>query len=451
MSAACSNGKSMNANDLQFTIYRRKGSKNWQAQFRDGKGRSVQRGTGTPNRLEAFRIASDWQQNGLPQDRIGSRRQVTEMFSTESLLETVRNAPLSNADAGQIVEILCRRGLVNVQAVKETRSNILLVKYLADFWDFEHSAYVKEKLAHGQRISKRHCYESTNRVKYWKKAFPGLLLSDLEVKKIGEFALSLKNQGLSSASLNKIMLVCSTGTSWAKRNGLLDIDPFEGSMHFSESHEKRGILTAEEVTKLFTEGKWADNRARIASLLACTTGLRAGECRAVQVQDIQPDRLFVWAWSDLDGRKQPKNGENRTVPLLPEVYKELQALVAMNPYGGRPESYIFYSAAQDKPIRPEPLLHDFEAALCSIGIDHEIRSRRNIDFHSWRHYYSTTMASIISSNKIRVVTGHKSASVFQGYSDHAREADIRDVALAEKEVFACIFGNSQPDQEIAVI
>jgi len=48
--------------------------KNWQVHFRDGKGLSIQRGTGTPNKLEAFGIASDWQRNDIPQDQVGIRR-----------------------------------------------------------------------------------------------------------------------------------------------------------------------------------------------------------------------------------------------------------------------------------------------------------------------------------------------------------------------------------------
>jgi len=437
-------------------------------QFRDSQGHSIQKGTGTPDKLEAYRIALEWKENGIPQGRTNSRRSIEETFSKELALESIQKAQLTNDDASKIVELLTQKGLVNVRVVKKNSGDVSLVSFLKDFWDFDRSQYIREKQAHGQSVSRRHCYDSTNRVKYWEEAFPNTLLSELTKQEIGSFVLSLKDKNLSSSTINKVMLVCSTAIGWAKGAGIIPDSPFEGTMRFTERHKKRGILTEEEVYRLFSEGKWADQRCRVASLLACTTGLREGECRAAQVQDIIPgsfrdrglkvpeceddtwDQLYVWGWSDLDERKRPKNGENRTVNLLPEVYDAIQTLIDNNPFGKIPETYIFFSASLDKPMRSEPLIHGLEAALASIGISKEMRLERNIDFHSWRHYFSTTISPFVASQKIRIVTGHKSPSVFQGYTDHARTADIKEVGVAAQKAFASIFSKPVVNKEIAV-
>lgn len=425
-------------------------------QFRDGRGLSIQKGTGTSDRLEAYRIASDWQQNGIPQGRSHSRRPIEAIFSSNSILEAIQEAQLTDDDANKIIDLLTKKGLVNVKVLKNAPGDVALVSFLDDFWDFDHSQYIREKQAHGQSVSRRHCYDSTNRVKYWKEAFPNTMLSELTKQEIRSFTLSLKDKGLSASTINKIMLVCSTAVGWAKVAGIISDNPFEGAMRFTERHHKRGILTEEETKKLFSEGNWTDQRCRVASLLSCTTGLREGECRAVQIRDIIPgsfrtrgaekpgeandtwDQLNVWGWSDQDRRKRPKNGENRIVNLLPEVFDELQSLIKENPYGQKPETYVFFSAFEDKPIRAEPLIHGLDSALVSIGISKEIRQERSIDFHSWRHYFSTMISPYVASQKIRIVTGHKSPSVFQGYTDHARAADIQEVGLAAQKAFGTI-------------
>lgn len=317
------------------------------------------------------------------------------------------------------------------------------------FWDYDHSPYVHEKIAHGQRISRRHCLESSNRIAYWEKDYAALSIGNLSQQEISALSLKLSAQGLSPAMINKVMLVCSTAMAWAKRHGVLERDPFEGTMRFSERHKKRGILAPEEVTALFAKGRWPNSLTRVASLLSCTTGLRAGECRAVQIQDIHNGYLTVWAWSDIDGRKPPKNGENRVVPLLPQVVEELNRLVAENPFGQSPENFVFYSAFPERPIRPEPLIKGLEAALESIGIDNNTRLERHIDFHSWRHYYAATMATYVTSRKLRVVTGHKSQSVFDGYADHAQAADVQEVKNAESAAFRHIF-DAEMDMETSL-
>jgi integrase len=61
--------------------------------------------------------------------------------------------------------------------------------------------------------------------------------------------------------------------------------------------------------------------------------------------------------------------------------------------------------------------------------------KRNIVFHSWRHFYSARMADKIEARKVMLATGHKTEAVFNAYADHALEQDLHEVAVTSEQVF----------------
>jgi len=114
-------------------------------------------------------------------------------------------------------------------------------------------------------------------------------------------------------------------------------------MKFSGASQKRAVLTDEEVRRLFVS-PWPDERAYVGNLLAMSTGLRAGEVLAIQVRDIEEDRVPVQhSWSDHDKLKGTKTGEERAVPILPEVRTAMLELMRRNPHGIGPTAFVFWS------------------------------------------------------------------------------------------------------------
>jgi integrase len=95
---------------------------------------------------------------------------------------------------------------------------------------------------------------------------------------------------------------------------------------------------------------WTDKRAYIGNLLSITTGLRSGEVLAVRKSDIGKKVLTVrHSWSFIDGLKSPKNGDERNVPLLPEVWGGLMELLEDNPHTVD-DPFVFYGLLEDKPM-----------------------------------------------------------------------------------------------------
>jgi len=392
------------------------------------------RSTGTKNRDEALLKIAEWLKSGIPTGRVRKARTLEAAAGIENILKAMRRAELNSDDALRIVQALKDRGLIDVAAVKSGKGSVLFTEFLEEFWDYEASPYIREKKAHGQSIGKRHCYESMSRFnRYWQPAFQDRRLNSITRQDLKDFSLSLADGGLAPASINKIMAVGTTCLSWAFREGLIPADPTTGLVNFSGEVKKRGVLTPLEVQALFA-AQWKDKRAYAASLLACTTGMRSGEVLAVRQMDIGERALNVrHSWSAYDGLKSPKNGEERRVPLLPEVRAKLLELAQDNPYG--PEGFIFYGSLADKPVDRNVLLDGLYDALAGVGID---AAARGIVFHSWRHYFAARMADRMTADQVSRITGHKSRAIFDEYADHITEENLEEVGRVGAEVFGNI-------------
>jgi integrase len=392
------------------------------------------RSTGTKDRDEALLAIAGWLKSGVPTGRVRKPRTLEAAAGIENVLKVIKRAELNSDDALRIVRALKGLGLIDTAAAKLGRGSVPFAEFLEEFWDYEASPYIREKLAHGQGIGKRHCYESMSRFnRYWQPAFQGRALNSIARQDLKGFSLALADRGLAPASVNKIMAVGTTCLAWAFREGIIPVDPTVGLVNFSGAVKRRGVLTPLEAQALFS-AQWRDRRAYAASLLACTTGLRCGEVLAIRRGDIGDRALNVLhSWSAYDGLKSPKNGEARRVPLLPEVRAKLLELAGENPHG--PEGFIFYGTLADKPIDRKVMLDGLHEALAAIGIDGKARG---IVFHSWRHYYAARMADRMTADQVSRVTGHKSRAVFEEYADHVTDENLEEVGRVGAEVFGNI-------------
>ncbi len=420
----------------QFYLHPRKSV--WYCELVDPKtGQKLSaRSTKCRDRDSAVAVAARWLVEGVPSKHTPGRS-VETLFTLDSILDGIRKIDdLSPNDAEKIAEALKRRGLLVSYAVPGGRGSQFLTDFLLKFWDYEDSAYVKEKRAHGQSITRGHCQKCLERVrKYWKPYFEGKRLAELTRADLKAFGLWLASseKALAAATINRVMVLGKSALRWAYENDYLAEDVVSGVATFSGASKRRGVLEPDEVTELFAEGKWTDQRIKLANVVACTTGLRQGEILALRPEDVGEVVLHVrHSWSETDGLKAPKTGEERRAPLLPEVRKALLAQAAMNPHD--PDGWIFWTPdTADHPMTARPILDGLKAALGSIGIDHRGRA---ICFHSWRHYFSARMNDRIDAKKVMRATGHATLAVFEGYADHALESDLAEIREIASEIFA---------------
>jgi len=234
------------------------------------------------------------------------------------------------------------------------------------------------------------------------------------------------------------MMVGTTALRWAFFEEIIPSDPSSGLTSFTGDKVTRDILTAEETEALFRI-KWGEKRAYAAALLSLTTGLRSGEIRALRKNDIDDSVLHIThSWNNIEGLKCPKNGEGRVVPLLPQVRAMLLQLLQETPHGGVNNPFVFYSRSPYKPCSANLFLRCFRRACMSLSdhtpfpIDFETRK---LDFHSFRHSFSTRMAERMEGNKVAKITGHRSEAAARIYQWHITARILSEMENATAQEF----------------
>jgi integrase len=369
-----------------------------------------------------------WKVNGIPAGGLKKPRSITEVAEIEAVIKLIRKSELNSDDALRIVSTLKSIGLIDIAAVKNTgRGAVPFVDFLKLFWDYDKSEYIKDRLSHGYRFSKRYAYECQIHVNSaLKPFFQDKKLNCITTDDLKELSNQLAERGLSTSTINQILLCACTPLKYAFNQKYIASNPCQGLTKFSITNKERGILTEAEAAAVFTVD-WKDKRAFVASLVACTCGARQGEIIALRKSDIGTDTINIaHSYSPLDGLKCPKNGHKRIVPLLPEVRAALMDLLNDNPHE-IPDPFIFYSIQPDRPVDPQIVLDGFKDALKKIDVEYK---SRNIIFHSWRHFFCSKITEIKDGEKVAKVSGHLSESVFKKYSDHIETKNIREVGNA---------------------
>jgi integrase len=405
--------------------------------------------TGQTSEKDAWLTVAKWDQFVIPQKDVKLKK-VEDLETFDNLLRSLKLSPLTIDDVKKIGTVLKDRDLIEGITLKSQQAAEFLSTFLLRFWDYEASPYVREKKAHFHSIGRRHCLEMTGHVKrYWNKYrnFEGKRITEVKKQDLDAFTLWLSEEKkLAPKTINNTLLAGSVAFGWMANNGLIVENPAKSVTKFSvrNTTKKRGILSLKEAQKLFSI-PWSDERSRLGNLLAALTGLRAGEILALQIRDIGDDRLFVrHSFSNADGLKSTKTGEEREVPFkFCAARKALLTLARKNPHGTGPTSFIFWSdVLSSRPMDFHFLLDGLKDALKKMGMPEKEIRERNIVFHSWRHFFTATMAFETDLNRAQVkkLTGHKTDDVFNGYADHTIEEAFQRSGDEAARVFGKIAG-----------
>ena len=441
-----------------YSIYLRNGTyyaKLWNATT---STYSTKRSTGAHTRDEAIGVVTGWLHHGLESE--DGKRPIAETLTLDTVLSGLRRLSLRPDEVGFIVDILKERSFLESATIRSDTGSTSFTHYLTTIWNYDKSPYVREKHLHGQRIGQRQCLEATRHIKYYRDYFGdakrigevtkndlrafSLWLAEHPVRSWGrkseqpETSTQQSVRRFSAGYINKVFLTGLVALKWAASHDEIQNDPGRGLMKFSGTTRLRGILTEDEVKKIFMV-HWKHERSRVASLLAMTTGLRAGEVLGLRGVDIGNDRLYVkHSWSQTDGLKSTKTGKERVIPLLPEVRNALLSLFLSNPHGTEVENFIFYSLLPGKPMDLHFLLDGLVDVIHANGISEEERIRRNIVFHSWRHYFAAHMADRLDARIVQQATGHASSSMLEHYAAHELEETFQTLKTAASDIFRSV-------------
>ena len=251
------------------------------------------RSTGETDKEAAHLQVARWERDGFP-DSGGRRRTLSETCDIDTIVQLIRQVPLVTRDAERIVSALKARELIEYAVLRDGPGAEEFIPFLLRFWDYEQSAYVREKLAHRQRIGRGHCYDMTLRVRtHWAAYFKARRLAEIRKANVRDFCIWLdKERNLQSRTINNVLAAGSVPLRWAFENDYVPINPAHGVLKFGGKSQRRGVLTEDEVRRLFSS-PWPHKRAYVGNMLSMCTGLRSGEILAIQARDIEEDRLRV--------------------------------------------------------------------------------------------------------------------------------------------------------------
>jgi integrase len=216
---------------------------------------------------------------------------------------------------------------------------------------------------------------------------------------------------------------------------MIDRNVTGGITWFSGKSAERQILTPELAQAVF-KAPWADERAKLANLLAMITGMRAGEIQGLRVQDLGQDCLYVrHSWNGMDGLKTTKTNESRMVEVpFPSLMRDLLALAAHNPYGQGMDGYVFWAERKPyKPMEQAIFNRSLRKALIQTGMSET--SAKVYTFHGWRHYFTSYMRERVNEKLLQRQTGHKTLVMLDHYSGHRLAGDREKIREAQIETF----------------
>jgi integrase len=325
------------------------------------------------------------------------------------------------------------------------------LRYLEDFWTPD-SPYVREAaLVKKRPLSVYYIRMNREGIKKHIASFPpfhGITLQKLTPALIRDWLTWMAGQGLSGYRINNVLLSMRVAVRYAVAREEIDRDPFRNVGEAAETPREKGVLTPCEVAKLIAASV-TDPRHRLVVLLGALCGMRMGEVRGLQWNDIKDGLIHIrHNWQDLEGMKAPKckggtvRENPRIVPLPSSVAAILETVRSLDP---APDSFVLGSfQKKGEPVSKVFFRYVVDKELTAIGIQGTWKGkgaapagyvneqkRRNISFHCLRHTFVTlSRLAGITDLEIQALAGHRSGAMMERYS-HAAQV-INYTAAREK-------------------
>lgn len=247
-----------------------------------------------------------------------------------------------------------------------------------------------------------------------------LITEESEKPKNGKTTRSGATANRYMASLSIVFTIACNEWQWIDENPMLKVRKFK------ETPQKDRFLTEEEINRLLQaclqfdlKGDNYNKETYLFVLIALSTGARYSEIHNLKWQNVDfKNRQFHFL--------STKNGENRGVPIIENVYKELQEFKKVR---NIKSDYLWTTKAGNKLI-------DMRVRFYKVL---ELADIQNFRFHDLRH----TVASHIAMNggsllDIAQVTGHKTMQMVKRYSHLTQNHTAQLLEKTTENMFSCV-------------
>jgi integrase len=303
------------------------------------------------------------------------------------------------------------------------------MEFSNDWWDIEKSRYLKWRQLHDPIMPGTILLHKSNFDNHIRDYFAKYRLDEITPFCVEEWLFALTEKGLKASTANLQLRTFKLMMAEAVRTKLLKDNPCSVVKELRVTETEREILTVEEVRKLFPNdwsAVWESVMDYKMHRLAACTGLRIGELRGLRGGVVFDDYICVSGQYGVFGFvPHTKTKHNRNIPITPVMRGELEDLIRANG-----EGYVFSEDGGKSPLTIYRIYRQFGNALERIGIGQEEKRKRNLSFHSWRHFLNTLLRmSNVADSKVQKITGHRTMKMTEHYThfDTRQFTEIRDV------------------------
>lgn len=330
---------------------------------------------------------------------------------------------------------------------------ILLSEYVTSFWTYDTSPYIKRKRIEGNPPTENYCRKMLGTFKnHVENELPqGLLISGFTLKMLERIKAKAFDKGLSTKSINQIILSIRTPLAEAYRLELINNNIAEKIRLLPPRFKtERGILTSMETQALMahlnaaTEPNTYERWRFLTISLGLFCGMRNSEIRGLKVNCIDSEKNTITvesAYVDIDGEKGTKTGKTRIVPAPEGLINELVR------YTENHTGFVFFNINDtDKPLPKSSMQKAFSEACKAIGIDADEQEKRHLSFYSLRHTNNSLLvASGLSTQLIAEVTGHTAGMV--AHYNHQNDTALKEQDKARRSVLPYIGENEHENKQ----
>jgi integrase len=460
-----------------YSLYKRKsgGRTVWYVRFWDDDFQTYSSGRSTGQTIEAVahRVAQKWLAEGIPEAKKGNQK-VSQKRMLSAITKYLEDAGVLDAErkyeTGEILKLLYSH--ITNQQLSSTEG---FIAYLLRFWDWN-GDYVQGRLERKKSIGRKYVDDCRSIIlRHIKPFFKDMALCDVTTFSLESFMKSIPRRdmdsqnGYSRRSINIMMKLIKKALKDAVRLGIIPRNPADNIELLADDTRGRGILSSVELQRLF-QIEWADERGKIAAILAAVSGMRLGEIVALQCNDIDPDRNIIHLRHNYSAKekrlKVPKSGKERIIYTDKTIVQMIVDLHSKNPYQG---SYVFWGLEPDKPIRFETIEKYLEKALAAL-LGEEIQQAITADWQEAARILALSDGvhpdEIISAGKDTIDTTQNCIRIHHSYTfknntlivlkeDKERIIPIkasvlqRITTLCRKEPYVFIFGGKESNNLIS--
>lgn len=333
-----------------------------------------------------------WASNGM-----------TELKAMQILGEIKMNIKLANDGPTSLRE---KRDL----AIKKKNESITFREWFLGGYTDTYLCEKKEK----KKNQEKHDFHE-----YYDKLFGKTLLKDITNNDLQKLKVTMQNNGLADATINKALATVSYIFNCAKKAKVfIGVNPFDDFKLLPVNNNRVRFLSLEEAKLLLNEIRKRSEQLYEISIFSLHMGLRAGEIFNITGEDVNIETRQITI-------RDPKNRSDRFANMTDEVYRILKTKQLKN------GEYVFQSK---KGTKIQSVSDTYEKVVDYLGFNNGIKDAKNrVVFHTLRHTFASWLVQEgVSLYVVQRLMGHKSIRMTERYSHLAPDNLLNTATIFNK-------------------